>query len=66
MRVLFFFYRAEDLPHVLYCTGLLAVLRSKSKRGKPPINVQMYILLYQYEILVLRKCYGSKFVLTKS
>lgn len=25
--------RAEDLPHVLYRVGLLAVLRSKSKRG---------------------------------
>jgi hypothetical protein len=42
----FCLYRAEDLPHVLYRVGLLAVLRSKSKRGKAPINIQMYILLY--------------------
>jgi hypothetical protein len=42
----FCLYRAEDLPHVLYRVGLLAVLRSKSKRGKDPINIQMYILFY--------------------
>ena len=33
-NIFFFFFSAEDLDHVVYRVGMLAVLRSKSKGGK--------------------------------